>query len=63
MLRKILADELDLERMSSRRQHGDHSQGALTIERLIGGDSTVPEVPGNVVRFPLSQGIPTAIAT
>jgi hypothetical protein len=39
MLRKLLADKIELEPVGSGRQRGYRFRGALTIERLIGGEA------------------------
>ena len=39
MLRKLLADKIELEPVGEGRERGYKFRGALTIERLIGGDA------------------------
>ena len=39
MLRKILADKIELEAVGSGRKRGYRFRGALAIERLIGGEA------------------------
>ena len=41
MLRKLLADKIDIEPVGSGRQRGFKFRGALTVDRLIGGDAIV----------------------
>jgi hypothetical protein len=38
MLRKVLADKIELEPLCSGRQRGYKFRGALTLENLIGGE-------------------------
>ena len=39
MLRKLLQDKIELEPVGSGRHRGYKFRGALTVDRLIGGDS------------------------
>src|SRR5262249_28995781 len=39
MLRKILADKIELEPVGSGRQRGYRFRGALALDRLIGGEA------------------------
>ncbi len=39
MLMKLLADKIDLEPVCSGRKRGYKFRGALTVDRLIGGDT------------------------
>jgi hypothetical protein len=39
MLRKILADKIELERVGSGRQRGYTFRGALSLEKLIEGEA------------------------
>ena len=41
MLRKLLADKIEIEPVGSGRQRGFKFRGALTVDRLIGGDAIV----------------------
>jgi|SRR5438094_5115121 len=41
MLRKLLADKIDIEPVGSGRQRGFKFRGALTVDRLISGDTIV----------------------
>jgi hypothetical protein len=41
MLRKLLADKIEIEPVGSGRRRGFKFRGALTVDRLIGGDVIV----------------------
>jgi hypothetical protein len=60
MLRKILADKIEMQPVGSRRQRGYRFRGALTIERLIGGEAFQTSLAGvapNGIRAVVGQDL------